>query len=61
MFETRAGAQGLTGSKTMKWALVPDVAGGSYTIPPIYHQLFRPRGGDVSDQGNAGTGFEGFA
>jgi len=44
VFETRAGAQGLTGSKTMKWALVPDVA-GDYTIPPFTISYFDPKAG----------------
>ena len=39
VFQTRAGAHGLTGSKTMKWALVPDKE-GRYTIPPFTLSYF---------------------
>jgi hypothetical protein len=42
VFQTRAGAEGLSGSKTMKWALVPDVA-GDYTIPPFTVSYFDPK------------------
>ena len=42
VFQTRAGADGLTGSKTMKWALVPD-AEGRYTIPPFAIHYFDPK------------------
>ncbi len=42
VFQTRAGAHGLTGSKTMKWALVPD-AEGNYTIPPFTLHYFDPQ------------------
>jgi len=42
VFETRAGADGLSGSKTMKWALVPDAA-GDYTIPPFTVSYFDPK------------------
>ena len=42
VFQTRAGADGLTGSKTMKWALVPDVE-GRYTIPPFTIHYFDPK------------------
>lgn len=41
VFKTRAGADGLTGSKTMKWALVPDKE-GRYTIPPFTISYFDP-------------------
>ncbi len=41
VFQTRAGADGLTGSKTMKWALVPDKE-GVYTIPPFTISYFDP-------------------
>ncbi len=41
VFQTRAGADGLTGSKTMKWALVPDKE-GRYTIPPFTISYFDP-------------------
>ena len=41
VFQTRAGADGLTGSKTMKWALVPDRA-GLYTIFPFTISYFDP-------------------
>ena len=41
VFQTRAGADGLTGSKTMKWALVPDRE-GNYTIPPFTISYFDP-------------------
>ena len=42
VFETRAGASGLSGSKTMKWALVPDTE-GPYTIPPFTIHYFDPK------------------
>ena len=42
VFQTRAGADGLNGSKTMKWALVPDAA-GRYTIPPFTIHYFDPK------------------
>jgi hypothetical protein len=42
VFQTRAGADGLTGSKTMKWALVPDAA-EHYTIPPFTIHYFDPK------------------
>ena len=41
VFETRAGAQGLSGSKTMKWALVPDAA-GSFAVPSFTISYFDP-------------------
>jgi hypothetical protein len=41
VFQTQAGAQGLSGSKIMKWALVPDGA-GQYTIPPFTISYFDP-------------------
>jgi BatD DUF11 like domain len=42
VFQSRAGADGTTGSKTMKWALVPD-AEGNYTIPPFTIHYFNPK------------------
>lgn len=42
VFQTRAGADGLTGSKIMKWALVPDTE-GRYTIPPFTIHYFDPK------------------
>ncbi len=41
VLETRVLADGLSGSKTMKWALVPDGA-GDYTIPPFAISYFDP-------------------
>ena len=41
VFQTRASADGLSGSKTMKWALVPDKE-GRYTIPPFTISYFDP-------------------
>ena len=41
VFQTRAGADGLSGSKTMKWALVPDKE-GRFTIPPFTISYFDP-------------------
>ena len=41
VFQTRAGTDGLTGSKTMKWALVPGKE-GRYTIPPFTISYFDP-------------------
>ncbi|MBW2708457.1 MAG: protein BatD [Deltaproteobacteria bacterium] len=41
-FQTSAGADGLAGSKTMKWALVPDRE-GRYTIPPFTISYFDPK------------------
>ncbi|EFK11304.1 conserved hypothetical protein [delta proteobacterium NaphS2] len=42
VFETGPGANGPIGSKTMKWALVPEQA-GEYTIPPFTINYFDPR------------------
>ncbi|MCF8128114.1 MAG: BatD family protein [Deltaproteobacteria bacterium] len=42
VFQTRAGADGLSGSKTMKWALVPDAA-GDYTMPAFTISYFDPQ------------------
>ncbi len=42
VFETTAGADGLTGSKTMKWALVPGKA-GMYRIPAFTVSYFDPK------------------
>ncbi len=42
VFQTRAGADGLSGSKTMKWALVPDAA-GDYTMPAFAISYFDPQ------------------
>ena len=42
VFETRPGANGPIGSKTMKWALVPEQA-GEYTIPPFAINYFDPK------------------
>ncbi|MCG6880462.1 MAG: BatD family protein [Deltaproteobacteria bacterium] len=42
VFETRPGANGLIGSKTMKWALVPEQV-GEYTIPPFAINYFDPK------------------
>ena len=39
--ETSSDAAGLTGSKVMKWALVPEKE-GSYSIPPISVSYFNP-------------------
>ena len=42
VFETKAGANGLTGSKTMKWALVPGKE-GMYNIPAFTVSYFDPK------------------
>ena len=42
VFETRPGANGPIGSKTMKWALVPERA-GEYTLPSFAINYFDPR------------------
>ena len=42
VFETRPGENGSIGSKTMKWALVPEQA-GKYTIPPFVINYFDPK------------------
>ncbi len=42
VFEVKPGMNGLMGSKTMKWALVPDQP-GNYTVPPFGVSYFDPK------------------